>query len=364
VNAFFVATILALGWQTATSQTQQRTQGACSPAVADVNGNVTITCTGMNAEAVNDLRRALSILQQLLNANDVEPISVSFPVSFYFRRADHLPLAIPDRSFPYEFFPYFDELLRKNPDSLKDDFEGDLLYHEFLQKSLFEWIAWRFRNWQNELLRFETGSSTTEFSLSRQAGPPKSRTLSVTDVEEAFAKNRFAHSHLFAFENIGQIALPADSKLSVIVPTPKEPNGQIKMTNRFYEFTIDTMPSISIVGLGGYGGLLDGARLNGTVFNLDIDTAQQEFWNNQFTVRVKAVFSESLANSPEMPLTKRWLKSVVNGLQAAFDEQIVWRKTVEQRQTRMQMGPNYRELVMPLGPIRFQQPAEKETPSK
>jgi len=343
----FLLALAAATPQTAEPSVQQKTQGACSPAVADVNGNVTITCTGMNAQAIRDLQKALALLQQLVAASDDnEPLTATFPVNFYLRTSDRLPLRIPGRPFPIEFLPYFDEVLKKNPETMQEDGESGQLYHEFLQKTLFEWIAVRYSgNWRVERLKFETGLEV--FAPAPDAANQQSLVLTKAELEKMFGENRFAKFHTLG----SSLALPLDSKLSVSIPKQRHDHGEIKITNRFCELVIDTSLLGGMRSLGPYGALL----------NVD----PSGFWSQNFIVRVTATFTKASASASEMKNIKRWANDIVNGLQAAFDEQVIQRKTFEDYQRRAQMGQDWRNLVGGLGPIRFApqtQPQNETTP--
>lgn len=352
MNAFLVLLILAAQTSQATGPSvEQRTTGNCSPAVSEVNGNVqlTLTCPATDAETRKDIKRALDLLQKLLSAaEDSEPISTIFPVNYYLNTSDHLPLALPGRPFPLDFIPYFNELLRNKPEAALEDGEAAQLYHEFLQKSLFEWVASRyFGTWRLERHKFDTG---VEFwGAVPGSEKEKSLILSKADLATIFKGNRFASFH----EGFGTLALPPGSTLTVKVPQKRSDHGEITISNRFCELTIDTAFGFGGRTLGGYGMLLN------------IGPATSDFWNHSFHVRVKATFTESLASAPDMVRIKQWANDISNGLQAAFDEQPIWRKTVENLQLLIQagqLGPGPAKL----GSVKFDKPLSNReaAPSK
>jgi hypothetical protein len=118
-----------------------RTSGSCSPAVADVKGNVTITCNGVSAEALKKLEKVPALLEQLIRNSDraaliakldeligyAEPAPTSFFVIYGFRTtADGI--SVNRTTFPYSdvkksaTYSAFRELLTHipNPYALTD----------------------------------------------------------------------------------------------------------------------------------------------------------------------------------------------------------------------------------------------------
>ncbi len=76
-----------------------------------------------------------------------------FPASFCYQVTDLLPVVIPDRPFS-QSLALVDQVRQQNPNVLeepKNVQRGGLVYHEFLQKALVEWIAMRhFGTWRME----------------------------------------------------------------------------------------------------------------------------------------------------------------------------------------------------------------------
>ena len=323
---------------------EQRTQGSCSPVVADVNGTVTITCTGMDSQSIKDLQRAVDLLQQIIanNSDKFSPVATVFPVSYFLRTNEKLPLVIPYRPFPWDFLAYFDEFLKQHPDAVTDDGYGSALYHEFLQKSLFEWVAMRFsKTWRMEFLNFETGAQYFS-GLPDPPGSLKPQILTEKEVEQSFLPNRFSIFH--ALPGLDTFAMPPTSKLTVKVPRSLEEHGQIRISNPLFELVIDTAWSGGMRSFGEYGYLLNISPTN-----------DSNFWSQSFIVRIDVTFNESLASDPEMPNVRKWAKDMVGGLQSAFDEQIMWKKTIEKFQVeRLRVGPDLpRQLLNGLGPMKF-----------
>jgi hypothetical protein len=56
-SLFFLSALSALLWAGSVSQ---HTEGSCSPAVADVKGNVTINCRGVDADLMNEMVKLLN----------------------------------------------------------------------------------------------------------------------------------------------------------------------------------------------------------------------------------------------------------------------------------------------------------------
>ena len=53
---------------------EQKTDGACSPAV-NAHGNVVITCNGINATDLKKLEKGVDILNAVLKQNDAQILS-------------------------------------------------------------------------------------------------------------------------------------------------------------------------------------------------------------------------------------------------------------------------------------------------
>ena len=152
---------------------------------------------------------AFSALLSILAFARQESISRVFPVSFSFQVADKVPMDIRYRPMLVQLHFFFDEILKRNPKALEEqsDERGVLVYHEFLQKVLVDWIASRhFKHWRMELLTFEGPGSGTEerFEALPDAKDEPAKVLSVEELQKIFAGNRFARAHM----GFGTLALP------------------------------------------------------------------------------------------------------------------------------------------------------------
>lgn len=201
------------------------------------------------------------------------------------------------------------------------------MYHEFLQRTLVDWIATRHGvHWRMELLTFEGPGTGAEehFMFLPDAKEERAKVLSVEELKRIFAGNRFAGVHM----GVGSLALPPGTTLSVDPPKQAGATGQIQFKNRYCEITIKTSNSIGQSGLGDYSMLL-GLPLS----------AQEGYWTQQYVVRIDAEFEYWPVGNPKMRPIKQWPTGIVNGLQNALDEQVIWRKTVETYTLSQHMPP-------------------------
>jgi len=116
----------------------------------------------------------------------------------------------------------------------------------------------------------------------------------------------------------GTLALPPGTKLSVDLPKDADAAGQIRFKNRYCEIKIQTRRGNGQQGIGNY------AMLAGIPLSMP-----EGYWSQQYIVRIDAEFNYWLVGNPKMGPIKQWATGIVNGLQTAFDEQVIWRKTVE-----------------------------------
>jgi len=277
-----------------------------------------------------------------------EPQTRTFPVSFLYQRADKIPIAMPWRPFPWETLGFVDELRQTNPNALQDD--PFVVYHEFLQKSLVDWIAHRhFGTWRVELLRFRGGGE--HWGPIPDEPAETSIILSPDQVQQLLGTNRFAPFH----SGPGTLALPPGTVLSVDTPKTSGAPGTIRLENWLCEITIRTSPSSGQSGIQGYA-LLLGFPFWSTVGN--------EFQTQQYIVRVRATFSRLFVGHPKMAAHKRWATNFLDGLQDAFDEQRIWDRTVENYTLRQHVSPAALPPI-PFGPVRApQRPPAPANPRK
>src|SRR5947208_1720175 len=82
------------------------------------------------------------------------PISTRFPVTFFYRTSDNIPLKLPLRNLqPFLFI--VPQLNQRHPELMKDDTRGETLYHHFLQRAIIEILVSRYpSDWETEIVRF------------------------------------------------------------------------------------------------------------------------------------------------------------------------------------------------------------------
>ena len=273
-----------------------------------------------------------------------------FPVVFVVQQADKYPVVVPDRRFPSGTLALFDQAVQSNPRALDDprfaDFGGGPLFHEFLQKSLVDWISMRhFGTWRMRVDRFSYGSGGQEqFGPTPDAGQYSSKVLSKEELTAVLGSNIFAGVH----SGFGKIALPPRTMLSVSAPPEGKQEGEIRLKNWFVDMRIYTRQSFSMVGLGNYTMLM----------GMPQEEAQQHFWTLQYVVRIEANFNRYLVGHPHMEAHRDWANGIVAGLAHDFDEEAIWRTTTESYMLRQHLTGPLRNATIGLGPIRSAAPAK------
>ncbi len=286
------------------------------------------------------------------------PMTRIFPVNFLFQVRDKQPIQIGARPYPHQLF-FFSELRQRNPDALEDAADSRVIYHEFLQKMLVDWIAMRhFGHWRMEILQFEAGpgwGTQSRWGPMIDADREPVKILLPEDLERIFGENRFAS----LYSGFGKLALPLGTTVSV--KTPQEPGsyGEIRFKNIYSEITIQTSSTGWAAGLGAYSMLL-GIPVTAPEFT----TQQRDYRTQEYIVRIKATFKPWLIGHPRMALIKQWVAGILNGLQEEFDEQIVWRKTVENIRLNQDLSSQPRSVPLPLGPVQAAPPAQGEKSDK
>src|SRR5437016_14385162 len=104
---------------------------------------------------------------------------------------------------------------------------------------------------------------------------------------------------------------------------------------------METSPSMGMAGVGAYSMLLG------------MEPSTPGVWTQQYVVRMKAAFFPLLVGHPKMALHKQWARVLLDGLQDAFDEQLIWQRTVENYMLRQHLPPASSRERMPFGPLRF-----------
>ena len=65
------------------------------------------------------------------------------------------------------------------------------------------------------------------------------------------------------------------------------------------------------------------------LLNMDQEQAQQAIKTNVYAVIISATFSRVFSGHPDMPKQKKWASDIANGLEADFDERVMWSKSKE-----------------------------------
>jgi hypothetical protein len=244
------------------------------------------------------------------------PVTRTFPVTFQYRLSNGAPLLIPGRSHPHDL-ALVSELIQKKPDIVKDGHEGVTLYHHFLQRTMLDWIALRHvGSWRSEFLYFELGALRSQFSTPARERPQSSRVISTREFEEILGSNLFARLRLVKTT----LAVPHGTTVTVTPPS-SDPfkDAEIRFTNRYCTLSIVTSPSVGANGIGQY------ALLAGIPASPELNT----LWSQVYVVRASAKFTSYLIGSPTMAPIKRWAVQILDGLQKEFDEQVIWRRAVD-----------------------------------
>lgn len=76
MTGMFLLSVALLGISQQAAPIQQSTSGWCSPAIANVSGNVTVTCIGVDPRALKELnwqlsRKKLQIKELVHEANEL-----------------------------------------------------------------------------------------------------------------------------------------------------------------------------------------------------------------------------------------------------------------------------------------------------
>jgi hypothetical protein len=286
----------------------------------------------------------LAALSLVFVFNAPEPIRRVFPVTFFLQRADKYPISIPYRPFPPMSLALFDSAQRANPEAFnfpagQDTSLDALLYHEFLQKLIVDWIASRhFGTWRMETDLFELGLGAQEqFRPMADASNYRSTVLTSEELAQRLEGNRFAPVH----SGFGRLAVPEGMTLTV---RPAQADflqpGEIQFRDRYCELTITTTYSMGGVGLGSYTMLL----------GLTLQDAQDRYWSEHYIVRINATFNRFLMGHPNMAAHRDWAEGIIDGLARAFDEESLWRRTLDGYMLRQHILQQY--PTPPLGPIR------------
>lgn len=268
------------------------------------------------------------------------PQTVEFPAMFIFRNSDNLPVMLPfrPRNNQLHLIP---QLQKSNPDMLKDDTHGMILYHHFLQRAIIETLALRYSSsWQTKILRFDT-STGNQLTAGPAEDPQGSSTkIPLDEIERKFAGNRFAQIHTIFDRGL---VLPPNTKLEIHSPHMDQTLGEISsitFDNPFIRLTIQTRGDFWGFLFGGYRQMI--GQQNDS--NTDLRQAN-------YVISVKKEFKRLRTGHPDMPKYKAWAQQITEELQQEFDEQRIWAKAKEEYLFFRQLPVNQPlEILVPQAP--------------
>jgi hypothetical protein len=111
-------------------------------------------------------------------------LSARFPSTFYVFAANKMPAGVPFRPVLQGYF-LVAELAKDNPEALRDEDNGWTSYHEFLQKTIIDILAFRYTgNWDVDVVRYRT--SRGAMLTSYPGASTQSVKLSTSDLEKVF----------------------------------------------------------------------------------------------------------------------------------------------------------------------------------
>ncbi len=285
--------------------------------------------------------------------NRPEPIAKTFGVLFVVEQASRLPVSIPFRPFSEQTLILAAEMQQTAPTTFtppqgqEEGFDFLVpLYHELLQRAFVNTLADKqFGTWR---VRTERVGRLEQFGPMPDAKNYASKVLEKEQLEQAFAKNRFARAHSM----MGKWALPPGTDLQVVPPHAEPGSGEVgtvRLKNRFCVITIDTSRSMSMVGLGQYKDLL------GATF----DQSQRGYKNFLYITRINVSFAWHLGGHPDMAVHRAWANGIVDELAHAFDEETIWKRTTDGFMLHRHLPPTADNIPPPFGPIRMAPAAER-----
>ncbi len=244
--------------------------------------------------------------------------TIEFPTTLIYRTSDNLPVGMPFRPLSQTLF-LVPQLKQSSPDMLKDDANGMILYHHFLQRSIIETLALRYgHSWETKIVRFETSAGNRmTWGPSGDVGGSQ-KVIPWSEIEQDLHDNRFAHVRTL-FNN--GLVVPPDTTLAIQAPHTDAKIGEassITLDNPFLRITIQTSLSDWGVLFGGYRLML--GESNDT--NTDLRQAS-------FVITIKKEFKHLRTGHPDMPRYKAWAQQIAEELQADYDEQRIWSKAKE-----------------------------------
>lgn len=300
----------------------------------------------------------LTALAFVFAANLPPPINRVFPVILVVEKSSLLPIMIPDRPFPVQGLILADQMGHLDPEIFNLSKEQvifssvGLLYHEYLQKLFIDDLAQKQHgSWRMRIERFV---DQIQWSPMPDASSYPSTILNVQQLEQIFAKNRFAR----VYSGFGKWALPPGTELLIELPRKDDQLGEIgtiHLKNGLCEITIQTAQSMTHVGLGKYTPLV----------GIDIGEAQQKYWTFQYMTRIDVSFPWYRIGDPNMAAYREWANAIIEELSFSFDEESLWNRTKDNFILKQHFERSRPEIPIHLGPIRMgNPPSSKETRPK
>lgn len=206
------------------------------------------------------------------------------------------------------------------PDPKTDPF-AQTLYHNLLQRSIIYWMEQKYpKTWEAEVFPMNLGESS---GYTFQSIDAPSRLYLKEELATKMSGNTFADvAGPFSLSNQFGLAIPKGTELELLAPHRDPTLGEvsvINLRNRFCKIKIETRSAMSMVGAGSYRMLL----------GMNQDQAQEAIKTDQYTIIISATFNRLLSGHPEMPKYKKWASDIADGLQAQFDERVMWTQTKE-----------------------------------
>ena len=236
---------------------------------------------------------------------------------------------LPFEALPYPALPVVPtiearEKMKAHPELIPDpktDSFAQTLYHHLLQRAIVYWLEEKYpKTWEADVFPMNLGESSGYMFQSKQV---PSRLYSASELTAKMVDNKFSDmtGPFGATKDFG-LAVPEGTELDFSAPHMDAAGGEVstlKLRNWFCTITIETRKSMSMVGAGSYRMIL----------NMTQDHAQEAIKTNSYTVPISASFNRFLAGHPEMPKYKKWASDIANGLEAQFDERVMWSKSKE-----------------------------------
>jgi hypothetical protein len=272
------------------------------------------------------------------------PTTIRFPVTFFYRTSDNIPLKMPLRRLQ-SFLFIVPQLNQRHPELMKDNARGEMLYHHFLQRAMIEILVSRYQSdWEKEIVRFRTSTGEEMRVIPSSFEPKKKfRLVSSSEIKAALQGNRFADIETA----LPQFILPPDTSLSMMPPIEREgrmPEGTITLANEYVRLTIQTQPSTWGELHGGYQAIMgNGNKLDPNIME------------STFILTVTTNFCRLRTGHPDMKRYRKWASQVVAEIQHDLDEQILWQETKDDYSSRQleHLGP------VPDGPLILNPPQVK-----